>query len=115
MKRVPRDILIAALAGAFLFAGVEAAPSQTGQPPPNTPQSDIQGRPDPTQDPRSTGAIGESREPLSEKLDKSRGVIRPPANIAPDMTVRAPDPDPGTTRVIPPPGSPGGDPTIVPK
>ena len=34
-------------------------------------------------------------EPLSEKLDKSGGVIRPPANIAPDMTVRAPTPIPG--------------------
>ena len=115
MKRAPRDILIAALAGAFLLAGLEAAPSQTNQPPPNSPLSDIQGRPDPTQDPRSTGAIGGSSESLSEKLDKSGGVIRPPANIAPDMAVRAPDPDPGTTRVIPPPGSPGGDPTIVPK
>ena len=115
MNRAPRDILIAALAAAFLLAGLEAAASQTSQPPPNTPLSDLQGRPDPTQDPRSTGAISGSSKPLSEKLDKSGGVIRPPANIAPDMTVRAPDPDPGTTRVIPPPGSPGGDPTIVPK
>ena len=115
MKRAPRDILIAALAGAFLLAGLEEAPSQTNQPPPNSPLSDIQGRPDPTQDPRSTGAIGGSSESLSEKLDKSGGVIRPPANIAPDLAVRAPDPDPGTTRVIPPPGSPGGDPTVVPK
>ena len=61
MKRAPRDILIAALAGAFLLAGLEEAPSQTNQPPPNSPLSDIQGRPDPTQDPRSAGAIGESR------------------------------------------------------
>ena len=111
MNLAQRDKLIATLA-AFLLAGLETAASQ---PLPNTPLSDIQGRPDPTQDPRSTGAIGGSSESLSEKLDKSGGVIRPPANIAPDMAVRAPDPDPGTTRVIPPPGSPGGDPTIVPK
>ena len=115
MNRAPRDILSASLAGAFLLAGLVAASSQTSQPLPNSPLSDIQGRPDPTQDPRSTGAIGGSSESLSEKLGKSGGVIRPPANIAPDMAVRPPDPDPGTTRVIPPPGSPGGDPTIVPK
>jgi len=115
MNLAPRDKLIAALAASFLLAGLEAAASQTRELPPDTPRSDIQGRPDPTQDPRSTGAIGESRAPLSEKLDKSGGVIRPLPNIAPDMAVRPPDPNPGTTRIIPPPGSPGGDPTIVPK
>ena len=115
MNLARRDKLIATLAASFLLASLETAASQTNQPPPNSPLSDIQGRPDPTQDPRSTGAIGGSSESLSEKLDKSGGVIRPPANIAPDMAVRPPDPDPGTTRVIPPPGSPGGDPTIVPK
>ena len=71
MKRAPRDILIAALAGAFLLAGLEAAPSQTRQPPPNIPQSDLQGRPDPTQDPRSAGAIGESRVPLARSSTRA--------------------------------------------
>lgn len=42
------------------------------------------------------------------------GVIRSPADIAPEMAVRPPVPDPGT-RVIPPPGAPGGDPTIKSK
>jgi hypothetical protein len=42
-------------------------------------------------------------------------VIRPPTNIAPDMTVRPPVPNPGTTPVIPAPGTPGGDPTVDPK
>ena len=54
MNLARRDKLIATLA-AFLLAGLETAASQ---PLPNTPLSDIQGRPDPTQDPRSTGAIG---------------------------------------------------------
>jgi hypothetical protein len=31
------------------------------------------------------------------------------------MAVRPPAPDPGTTPVIPPPGTPGGDPTLEPK
>jgi hypothetical protein len=63
------------------------------------------------QDPRSTGSVGRSTAPLSDKLDRTDGVIRPPA----DMAVRPPVPNPGTTRVIPPPGSPGGDQTIEPK
>jgi hypothetical protein len=62
-------------------------------------------------DPSSTGSTGT----LSDKLEKSDGVIRPPANAAPDMTVPAPVPNPGTTPVIPAPGSPGGDQSVDPK
>jgi hypothetical protein len=54
-------------------------------------------------------------ESLSEQLDRSRGVITPPAGIDPKIEAPAPAPDPGTTRVIPPPGSPGGDPNVQPK
>jgi hypothetical protein len=67
------------------------------------------------QDPRSTGSVGRSNAPLSDKLDRADGVIRPPANIAPDMAVRPPVPNPGTTPVIPAPGTPSGDPTVDPK
>jgi hypothetical protein len=52
---------------------------------------------------------------LSDKLERSDGVIRPPANASPDITVPAPVPDPGTTPVIRPPGSPGGNQQVVPK
>jgi hypothetical protein len=75
------------------------------------PQSTI---PEKMEDPSTTGTVGPD-DTLSEKLNKTEGVIRPPSNIAPDMTVPAPDPNPGTTPVIPPPGSPGGDPSIQPK
>jgi hypothetical protein len=52
-------------------------------------------------------------ESLSEKLARTDGVICPP-NVDPE--IRAPAPDVGaTTPVIPPPGGPGGDPTIRPK
>jgi hypothetical protein len=68
----------------------------------------------PLQDPSSTGSTG-SRGTLSDKLEQSEGVIRPPSNIAPDMTVPAPVPNPGTTPVIPPPGSPGGSQDVQPK
>jgi hypothetical protein len=56
---------------------------------------------------------GQSNEPLGDKLAKSDGVLCPPAGVDPQM--RAPTPETGNTPVIPPPGSPGGDPTIRPK
>lgn len=53
---------------------------------------------------------------LSKRLNENDGVIVPPeANIDEGIKVQAPDPNPGTTRVIPPPGSPGGDPSGKPK
>ncbi len=51
----------------------------------------------------------------SEKLDKSDGVIKPGGNVDPKMQVPPPDPGPTSTPVIPPPGTPGGDPNVVPK
>lgn len=66
---------------------------------------------EPPEDPAATG----STNTLSEKLERSDGVIRPPETAAPDITVPAPEPNPGTTPVIPPPGSPGGNQTVDPK
>ena len=51
----------------------------------------------------------------SEKLDKSGGVIKPGGNLDPKMQVTPPDPGPTSTPVIPPPGTPGGNPNVVPK
>lgn len=45
---------------------------------------------------------GRPCETLSEKLDSTGGVIRPPTGIDPDITAPAPHPNPGTTPVIPP-------------
>jgi hypothetical protein len=56
---------------------------------------------------------GRSTEPLGDKLARSDGVLCPPSGVDPDM--RAPTPETGNTPVIPPPGSPGGDPSIRPK
>jgi hypothetical protein len=61
---------------------------------------------------------GQSQSPgrsadLSEQLSQSNGVICPPAGVDPKMATppRAGDAMP----VIPPPGTPGGDPNTVPK
>jgi hypothetical protein len=56
---------------------------------------------------------GQRAEPLGDKLAKSDGVLCPPAGVDPE--IRAPTPDTGNTPVIPPPGSPGGDPNVRPK
>ena len=57
--------------------------------------------------------IGQRAEPLGDRLARSDGVLCPPPGVDPEM--HAPAPDVGKTPVIPPPGSPGGDPTIRPK
>jgi hypothetical protein len=57
--------------------------------------------------------IGEAREPLGDRLARSDGVLCPPAGVDPQM--HAPTPDTGNTPVIPPPGSPGGNPNVRPK
>jgi hypothetical protein len=61
------------------------------------PESKLSG----TNGPSETG----STRSLSDKLEQSDGVIRPPENISPDIAV--PAPDPGTTPVIRPPGGTG--------
>jgi hypothetical protein len=64
------------------------------------------------------GAVGEKSpatttgERLSDKLARTDGVLCPP-NV--DPGIRAPAPQGGAMPVIPPPGSPGGDPSIQPK
>ena len=66
--------------------------------------------PSPTQQPCSEP--GDSSKTLSDKLNQGGGVICPP-NVDPGM--KAPAPDTGKMPVIPPPGSPGGDPNVHPK
>ena len=56
---------------------------------------------------------GQSGEPLGDKLAKSGGVLCPPSTA--DSEIHAPTPEGGNTPVIPPPGSPGGNPNVVPK
>ena len=106
-----RKALIAGVALATLVASVGTVAAQGEPRTSETLKSESTG----PQDPRSTGSVGRSNAPLSDKLESTGGVIRPPANIAPDMAVRPPVPDPGTTLVIPAPGTPGGDPTVDPK
>jgi hypothetical protein len=56
---------------------------------------------------------GNSKQNLSEKLASSKGIICPPAGVDPEM--RQKPPEGGAIKVVPPPGSPGGDQNVQPK
>ena len=58
--------------------------------------------------PEDRATSGGSTEPLSDKLDRSGGVIRPPKGIDPGMTQAPPAVSRKSTPVIPPPGAKPG-------
>jgi len=113
-----------ALILSFLIASVGAANAQA-PPAPTTPPAQTAPAPAadncaPTQPvpPRGTispegSTTGQGSEPLGDKLAKSNGVLCPPPGVDPE--IRAPTPPTGDTSVIPPPGSPGGNPNLRPK
>jgi hypothetical protein len=109
MKRVKALILTTVFAGGFGLAAAAQVPQQRAPNMP-APENTIPDKLQPS-DPPATG----STESLSEKLQKSDGVIAPRTDTTPDMRVPAPVPNPGTTPVIPPPGSPGGNQSVNPK
>ena len=105
-----------ALALAVTVSYAQAPPTPaTPQPPP---QSTV--RCAPTQVPRAgEGPVvappttGQSPgATLSDKLAQSDGVLCPPPV---DSDIQKRPPDVGNTPVIPPPGTPGGDPSVRPK
>jgi len=108
-------LLAAAVLASVIVApalGQGASPPARGSPPCS-----------PSLPPGSPGSVttgeGEPLNPatppdnLSKRLAQSDGVICPPPAIDPE--IRLPTPEGGRMPVIPPPGSPGGDPSIRPK
>lgn len=65
-------------------------------------------RRDATKIPEKMEPSGSSTEPLSDRLNRSSGVIRPSQNPDPDMAKPTPNLGPRSTPVIPPPGTTGG-------
>ncbi|HLH89844.1 MAG TPA: hypothetical protein VKX28_15435 [Xanthobacteraceae bacterium] len=98
-----------ALASVVVFSlGVGVAAAQTS---PVTPKTTTQG----CAPAGASGTVGsaQSGNNPSDKLANSNGVICPPAGVDPDM--RVPPPQGGTLKVVPPPGTPGGDQRTIPK
>jgi len=56
---------------------------------------------------------GDAKGDLTDKLASSKGIICPPAGVDPGMQQKPPEG--GAMKVIPPPGAPGGDPSVQPK
>lgn len=103
------------LASATTAAGAQAPPSpatppQATAPAPN--QNEVCA-PSTRGTPAPDGVTTGQSEPLGDKLAKSGGVLCPPSTA--DSEIHAPTPEGGNTPVIPPPGSPGGNPNVIPK
>ena len=124
LRRFPRMRIKPAIAALALIALPAAAFAQAPPTPATPAQQTSPPAPDravncaPMRETPRAGTLdgqttGQAREPLGDKLARSDGVLCPPAGVDPE--IRAPTPDAGKTPVIPPPGSPGGDPTIRPK
>jgi hypothetical protein len=120
MDREIRLIRLAAMAAAILAPAIAAAQAPSSSTSQAAPATEHHGDPiSCAQAPTTVGAGGDLKveKPadgtLSDQLASSDGVICPPPNV--DPQINAPTPQGGTMPVIPPPGSPGGDPTVHPK
>jgi len=56
-----------------------------------------------------------SNEPLSKKLDKNEGVLKPPSGVDPGMHQQPPAQTGDKMPIIIPPGEPGGNQDVQPK
>jgi len=93
----------------ILLLGATLPCAAQNAPVPNTPAPNTAAPP--TRDQKA--CVEDQRSPgdqtLSKRLERTEGVICPPEI---DPHINAPTPQGGKTLVIPPPGSPGGDPTV---
>ena len=91
------------------LASAQTQPAQPKQPTPSVPNTT-------TTQCAQGGATTGSGQPgsnLSDKLAQSNGVLCPPATS--DHGMQVAPPQGGALKVLPPPGSPGGDQKTVPK
>ena len=115
-------LIVAGLLVAGSGAAIAQAPRAPATPPQQTAPPALQRssdctptRPNQPRDakPLEGSTTGQAQESLGDKLQRSDGVLCPPTDVDPEM--RTPAPDVGKTPVVPPPGSPGGDPNVRPK
>jgi hypothetical protein len=106
--RVVFLLVVSALANlALATPALAQTPDQRGAPA----QQGAACPPDVRGEPPTVGGTGS--QSLSDQLANSKGVICPPAAVDPEMQVSPPGG--GRLKIIPPPGSPGGDQSVQPK
>ena len=124
MRRDKASSVRAGLIAAVLLGGPPMALAQAGgtlQYPPSSVGGDAQPSSPGAQPNKAVpseldkGISGGSGDTLSHQLDRSGGVIHPPTNIDPGLTHPAPEVGSHSMPVIPPPGTPGGNPDVKPK
>jgi hypothetical protein len=107
-RSVARLFAGAALSLSIMAGLAGAQPRPALDPKACAPQDRLQADQGEVKTPRET-----TGENLSDKLARTDGVICPP-DVGHDMRLKAPETD-AKTPVIPPPGEPGGDPSVRPK
>jgi hypothetical protein len=105
-------------AALFLITGIAAAAAQTPDATPDqrsVPRGEVPPKPLGAP-PRQVPESGSTTTPgsLSDELHRSGGVLQPPPTGDAGV-VSPPNQDTARTPVIPPPGSPGGNPQVQPK
>src|SRR3954451_21683366 len=111
------DVLGTRLAATLLLAwgGLGSHPARAGRAPRGPRARADQGQPAAPPAVQDDAPTGPS---LSERLDRSKGVIVPPASTAntdPGIVKPAPSTGARSMPVIPPPGTPGRGPDVQPK
>jgi len=111
MAHWKHGLAVIALAGmtATALAQAPSAPREPNMPDPKTVPAEKMAPEMTPRDPGSTGSTGT----LSDKLEKSDGVIKPPP-MGSEMVVRPPVSNPTSMPVITPPGTSPSDP-VQPK
>ena len=114
-----RSVLLGAFAGLLLTGGIPGVCVVASAQPAPAPRQEPPGPPPAGQVPADRlGADIPSSEGGPERHPGSGapgGVVRPPAGVDPGIRAPAPNLNPGTTPVIPTPGTPGGDPRVQPR
>jgi len=119
MERDIRILRLMALAAAILMPALAAAQAPPKAEAPVAPKSEPLDANGCAHERATVGEGGDldtgkaDGRDLSDRLARSGGVICPPSQV--DPAIRAPTPRDGSMPVIPPPGSPGGDPSVRPK
>lgn len=97
--------------GVTMRIGTDQSSARSAQSQPITPNGNETAVPQQQPQPGSSTNPGS----LSHELSRSGGVIHPPANGDRGMVTPPPTQGAGRTPVIPPPGTPGGNPLVQPK